>query len=341
MAYEVTIGIPVYNVEQYIRQTMDSALAQTFPDIEFLVLDDCGTDSSMDIVREYQHTHPRGRNIRIVRQPKNLGIGQGRNRIIDEALGHYLFFLDADDLMVPDAISLLVDVARKYEVQFVAASYEKVETYHGHVKKIEYLLPSKVFRHEHELATFAFAQYGALQANVWNVLMDLQLLRQYSLRFIDTNYWEDMAFKYTMVTYITRAVLLPNVTYSYMCRENSLSNFQARQELPKSEVLRNVATINVLKQDYRRLLKKPYFAGWLEFVLKTDFFIILNVLKNRHLIHPSISNYELQHFLDTPLSVWQTLRYTNMRCFLFKLLSLLPTAISIRLIKLMQNTKAE
>lgn len=58
MAYEVTIGIPVYNVERYIRLTMDSALAQTFPDIEFLILDDCGTDSSIDIVRDYQLNHP-------------------------------------------------------------------------------------------------------------------------------------------------------------------------------------------------------------------------------------------------------------------------------------------
>lgn len=49
-SYEVTIGIPVYNVEKYIRLTMDSALAQTFNDIEFLVKDDCGTDSSIDIL---------------------------------------------------------------------------------------------------------------------------------------------------------------------------------------------------------------------------------------------------------------------------------------------------
>ena len=50
MAYQVTIGIPVYNAENYIRQAIESALAQTFESIEFLILDDCGTDSSMSIV---------------------------------------------------------------------------------------------------------------------------------------------------------------------------------------------------------------------------------------------------------------------------------------------------
>jgi glycosyltransferase involved in cell wall biosynthesis len=72
MEYEVTIGIPVYNVEKYIRLTMDSALAQTFDSIEFLVLDDCGTDSSLDIVREYQRTHPRGKDIRVLYNKRNL-----------------------------------------------------------------------------------------------------------------------------------------------------------------------------------------------------------------------------------------------------------------------------
>ena len=97
MEYEVTIGIPVYNVEKFIRLTMDSALAQTFDNIEFLVLDDCGTDGSMDIVREYQRTQPRGRDIRIVCQPQNGGLGRARNRIIEEARGRYLYHLDADD----------------------------------------------------------------------------------------------------------------------------------------------------------------------------------------------------------------------------------------------------
>ena len=60
--YEVTIGIPVYNIERYIRKMMESALAQTFQSIEYLICDDCGTDSSIDIVKEYQNSHYRARN---------------------------------------------------------------------------------------------------------------------------------------------------------------------------------------------------------------------------------------------------------------------------------------
>lgn len=126
--YAVTIGIPVYNVEKYIRLTMDSALAQTFNDIEFLVIDDCGTDSSIDIVREYQQTHPRGKDIRIVRQPKNGGIGEARNRIVDEAQGTYLYYLDGDDAIEPNTIELLYEKAKAFDADMVYGSYKRIFT---------------------------------------------------------------------------------------------------------------------------------------------------------------------------------------------------------------------
>ena len=127
MTYEITIGIPIYNKEKYIALTLETALAQTYENIEILVLDDCGTDGSMDIVREFQQTHPRGKDIRIVSQPHNMGIGEARNRIIEEAQGKYLFFLDADDTIIPDTIEGLVNVAKEYDAQVVMASYDKID----------------------------------------------------------------------------------------------------------------------------------------------------------------------------------------------------------------------
>ena len=73
--YDVTIGIPVYNAEVYIHRALDSVLAQTYDKIEYLVLDDGSTDRSMDIVRELQRTHSRGKDIRIISLPDNVGIG--------------------------------------------------------------------------------------------------------------------------------------------------------------------------------------------------------------------------------------------------------------------------
>ena len=148
--YDVTIGIPVYNVEKYIRLTMDSALAQTFPNIEFLVLDDCGQDGSMNIVREYQKTHPRGKDIRIVRQPQNGGLGRARNRIIEEAHGTYLYHLDADDAIAPNTIELLYEKALQYDADMVYGSYQRIEQFGGETKRTNYCYESMFFLNEYE-----------------------------------------------------------------------------------------------------------------------------------------------------------------------------------------------
>ena len=66
---------------------------------------------------------------------------------------------------------------------------------------------------------------------------------------IDTDYWEDLVFTYRLVTHVTKVVLLPDITYSYYCRENSLSHYQQRATIGKDEVMRNVKAVDCLKAD--------------------------------------------------------------------------------------------
>ena len=322
--YKVTIGIPVYNAEKYIRQSLDSALAQTFDTIEFLVLDDCGIDSSIDIVREIQETHPRGNDIRIVHQSQNMGIGNARNRILDEARGKYLFFMDADDTIEPDTIEKMWKAAEDNGAHVVMASYQRMATFDENPVIHDYILPQKVFTEDNQFATYAFHRYGAINANIWNMLMDLAFIRKCGLCFVDTNFWEDLAFKYELATYVTHVVLLPDITYHYNCHEYSLSNFQYRDVISKDEVLRNIATIDTLKKRYKRLLDKSYFSSWLTFVLDTDFYMIRDILKKRQIIYPGFSDEEIQSVLYSPLTFMQTVRFGNVKCGIYKLLTMLP-----------------
>ena len=66
MKYDVTIGIPVFNVESYIGRTLQSALAQSYPDIEFLIVDDGNADNSVNIVEKYQASNPRGKDMMFI-----------------------------------------------------------------------------------------------------------------------------------------------------------------------------------------------------------------------------------------------------------------------------------
>ena len=108
MKYDVTIGIPIYNVENYIDRTLKSALAQSYPNIEFLIVDDGSTDNSVNIVRQFQTSKSRGKDINILQISQNRGPAYARNQIIEHAQGEFLFFMDSDDVIREDTISLLM-----------------------------------------------------------------------------------------------------------------------------------------------------------------------------------------------------------------------------------------
>ena len=104
----VSVIVPVYNAEQYLRPCLDSVLAQTYPTLEVILVDDGSTDASAGICREYCEKDGRFRLIR----KENGGASSARNRGLDNATGTYLYFLDSDDEIVPEAIEKLVACAR-------------------------------------------------------------------------------------------------------------------------------------------------------------------------------------------------------------------------------------
>ena len=341
MEYEVTIGIPVYNVEKYIRKTLESALAQTFSNIEFLVLDDCGTDSSMDIVRDIQLQHPRGGHIRIVQQPQNSGIGDARNRIVEEARGFYLYFLDADDEIVPNSIELLYKNAQIYNADIVYGSYNRIEQFDSHVNEIAYIYPTVQFLNEHEFANKVYSEYGFLQATTWNFLIRIDIYKKYGLRYNNINYWEDFTFTMDLPTYINRAVLLSDVTYYYYCRYGSLSNFDQRDHIAKEEIEKTINAMSEVKHYSRRLKQKPYFHKRMYKVMMTHFYMACSILKNEGIITPSFSKQEIRDVIRWPLSFIEVLQMKGWRIrnISLYLLGVLPSAVSVAMVRMLGRIK--
>lgn len=335
MKYEVTIGIPVYNVEKHIRLTMDSVLAQTFQDIEFLVLDDCGTDSSIDIVREYQQTHPRGKDIRIVRQPENGGIGRARNRIIDEAQGTYLYFIDADDSIAPNTIELLYGNAKKYDTDIVYGSYERIEEFDGTTKKKLYQYPDLQFLKENEFAERVYSKYDFLQANTWNFLIKKDIYLKNGIRYKKVNYWEDFSTTIYLPVYIHRAVLLSDITYFYYCRYGSLSNFEKRSHIDKEEIQKTIDAMGEVKRSYECVQSKPYYHKWLYKVMMTHFYMVCSILKNEKVISPAFTKREIRDIMKSPLSFAETcmLGWRGKNLF-FYLLGVLSPSLSVALMRM-------
>ena len=340
MKYEVTIGIPVYNVEKHIRLTMDSVLAQTFQDIEFLVLDDCGTDSSIDIVREYQQTHPRGKDIRIVRQPENGGIGRARNRIIDEAQGTYLYFIDADDSIAPNTIGLLYGNAKKYDADIVYGSYERIEEFDGTTKKKLYQYPDLQFLKENEFAERVYSKYDFLQANTWNFLIKRDIYLKNGIRYKKVNYWEDFSTTIYLPVYIHRAVLLSDITYFYYCRYGSLSNFEKRSHIDKEEIQKTIDAMGEVKRSYECVQSKPYFHKWLYKVMMTHFYMVCSILKNEKVISPAFTKREIRDIMKLPLSFSEIYRlgWRVRNLFLYSL-GVMPSSLAVAFMRMIARCR--
>ncbi|MFZ4289266.1 glycosyltransferase family 2 protein [Variovorax sp. HJSM1_2] len=123
-APKVTVLIPVYNAERYLLETLQSVSAQTFQDIEILVIDDGSKDNSPQMLADYALTDPR---LRVVRQA-NAGISAALNAGIAAARGEYIVRMDADDIMLPERIAAQVSFLQvRTELGFCACGMEMID----------------------------------------------------------------------------------------------------------------------------------------------------------------------------------------------------------------------
>lgn len=335
MNYTVTIGIPVYNVEPYIRRTLESALQQSYPYIEFLLVDDGSSDHSIDIVRELQKSHSRGSDVRVLCHERNLGVSAARNLIIDEAQGDYLYFMDSDDTIRMDTISLMLENIRRYDADVVFGSYQKISE--GRVVGC-YQYPDAQFLQPDALGEYSYRRYAGIQASACNFLVKTSVLRENHLRFYPVNFWEDMIFTLDLVSLPLRAVMLSEFTYRYIQREGSLSQ---RSSFNKQEILNNFSAIEYLKQGCRQYKGKPFYPGRCYVAVMTDFYIICNLLKNRDSIMPAISDAELMSYMTHPASLLEILRFRQQRIpnlFLW-LICRLPSSLGILIIRILGKQK--
>ena len=118
----ISIIIPVYNVEKFIRQCLDSILSQSYKNYEVILIDDKSKDSSLDIIREYEKKYS---NFFVIENKKNSGPGASRNKGIDKAKGEYIMFIDSDDYIEPNTLEDAFNAAKKYDADVVRYDFSR------------------------------------------------------------------------------------------------------------------------------------------------------------------------------------------------------------------------
>ena len=135
----MSVIIPVYNAQEYLRQCLDTVAGQTLENIEIICVDDGSTDSSAQILSEYAAADPRF----VVLRQENAGAGAARNKGLSAAKGRYLSFLDSDDFFEADMLELALKKAEEEKADFVVFQSDQYYTDEGTFKQVPWTLRVK------------------------------------------------------------------------------------------------------------------------------------------------------------------------------------------------------
>jgi glycosyltransferase involved in cell wall biosynthesis len=154
----LSVGLPVYNGEKYVADSIESLLGQTYGDFELIISDNASTDSTVDICLDYAK---RDQRVRVIRQPVNLGLAPNHNLVRDEARGEFFKWAAADDLYGRDLFAHCVDALDRYPDVILAHAYEGVVDGDGNVTQaMEYPLITDASRPSERFRSWLFGSSG-------------------------------------------------------------------------------------------------------------------------------------------------------------------------------------
>ncbi len=211
----ISIIIPVYNVEKYLRECLDSILNQTFQDFEIICVDDGSTDKSLEILQEYKRKDDRF----VILQQRHSGAGSARNNGIRLAEGKYIQFLDSDDYFEPTLLEEMYNHAEKFNADLTVCSSRKVDD-EGNITEtespnfpinIDKVPMEKVFNRE----DFKEDIFSLFTPVVWNKLIKKSFLKENNLEFPKLSIYEDIAFMHSVVACANKIVVFNKELINY------------------------------------------------------------------------------------------------------------------------------
>ena len=328
----VSIGMPIYNVEQFLERSLLSVLNQTYRNVEILAIDDCGKDHSMEIVERLRNNHPNGSRIRVIRQPQNMGQGEARNAVFDHANGKYVYLLDSDDYIESNTIEIMVHEAEKNQADVVHAVARTVYFGSDRVDQDFPYQPYKIIKGKDEFAKVVCAD---LRRHVsfccWNILYNVDFLRRNNLRFFRVK-CEDVLFFSDYYSCVECAVMMPNVTYNYLVRGGSTMGYMQSGVIPARDIRMWFEANKLMLQHTDKLRNRTFFDVHCARVLKWNFRSVCVALRHRSRFDDYLTNSEISSNLLHPATIKEILGFHRYRMvnLLFKLIGLLPAWLCVK-----------
>lgn len=233
MGIKVSVIIPVYNVERYLQDCIDSLVNQTLKDIELIFVNDCSTDRCLDILLNNKKIYPN--KIIVINSKVNLKQGGARNLGIKVARGEYIGFVDSDDLVAPDMYEVLYSKISEKDLDAAFIKYQCVEEnfklseYKFNIDHVNVWREKLLELDEREMCDYDIEKLmvypiGGVWSGLWrkSIIVNNQIFFPEQLRYED-NYWGTI-----MMAHLKKVGFINSVKYYY--RKNLVSTTNRRNE---------------------------------------------------------------------------------------------------------------
>lgn len=222
----ISIIVPVYNVEKYIKECLDSLIDQTYKNIEIIIVDDGSTDKSGKICDEYEK---KNKNIKVIHK-ENEGLGFARNTGLENAKGEFVTFVDSDDYVDNNFIEELYNNIIAKNVDICKSGFRRVNDSHN--TSLIRVYDDYVYNKEETRSVFLPRMIGSLpdkkdsiEMCVWGSLYKMAYIQANKLKFPSERVIisEDLFFNIDYVEKINKACTIDYIGYNYRCNPDSLT----------------------------------------------------------------------------------------------------------------------
>jgi len=213
-AIQISVVVPIYNVEKFLEKCLNSVLAQTFESFEVLLVIDGATDNSLDIASRFEAKDSR---FKVIEQD-NKGLGGARNTGINQAVGKYLFLLDSDDYIEKNALSKSFDYAEKLDLDLLIFNYKKIDE-QGVVMSAPKFGDGEVDKET------AMKNILSLRTSpqAWNKLYKTAMFSDYDIAYPEKFLHEDLPVTYKLFWCAEKIGYLDESLYYWLHREGSIT----------------------------------------------------------------------------------------------------------------------
>ncbi|RAI11984.1 MAG: glycosyltransferase family 2 protein [Candidatus Melainabacteria bacterium] len=248
---KVSVIVPVYNVEKYLRECLESLVNQTLKDIEIICINDGSEDSSLEILNEYASKDSRF----VIINQENSGQSVARNKGFDVAKGEYIGFVDSDDWVDLNFFENLYSEAVKNNSDIAAASirkviYDKLDKY---IIKYDSVQTETDTDKKYKLAEIPDWNY------IWNKIYKTSSFRKTGLKFKEGVYFEDVILTPQVVYYLQRLTTVPNCCYYYRYNSTSTCTMLSAKKITDEIIAKKTALEFVQKNNVVKAVGGHWF----------------------------------------------------------------------------------